>query len=309
MSEKHAERSVIEQLDVAASASRNFPILSHKVNGKRLVYLDSASSSQKPNAVLERGYPHPLRRRIHHGVYAIAEQATAALKAPRSLGSSTPLARDPCSPATRPNRSTSSRTGPATSPRGRCHRLVSMEHHANVVPWHMLVRRSIELRWLPLAADFRLDTSNIDTMLDGAKLLRDQRDVECARFDRRVPRARPTRPAHTCSSTPAEYVPGRSSQPTSRTGTPTSSLLFAQDAGTDEMSTLWATSIVARGHAALPRRWRSGKGPARRRVHHQRRPVEVRGGDDADRRGDRVRRSRRLPRDRHGAPYAPTRRR
>ena len=50
--------------------------------------------------------------------------------------------------------------------------LSHMEHHANVVPWHMLVaERGVELRWIPLTADFRLDTSKLDEQLAGAKLL------------------------------------------------------------------------------------------------------------------------------------------
>jgi cysteine desulfurase/selenocysteine lyase len=47
-----------------------------------------------------------------------------------------------------------------------------MEHHANVVPWHMLAaERGVELRWIPLTEDFRLDLSDLDSLLDGAKLL------------------------------------------------------------------------------------------------------------------------------------------
>ena len=47
-----------------------------------------------------------------------------------------------------------------------------MEHHANVVPWQMLAaERGIELRWIPLTADFRLDLTDLDALLDGATLL------------------------------------------------------------------------------------------------------------------------------------------
>jgi cysteine desulfurase/selenocysteine lyase len=49
--------------------------------------------------------------------------------------------------------------------------LTHMEHHANIVPWHMLVQeRGIEIRWVPLTADGQLDLSNIDALLTGAKL-------------------------------------------------------------------------------------------------------------------------------------------
>ena len=50
--------------------------------------------------------------------------------------------------------------------------LTHMEHHANVVPWHILAaERGIELRWIPLTADGRLDLTDLDRLLDGAKVL------------------------------------------------------------------------------------------------------------------------------------------
>ena len=50
--------------------------------------------------------------------------------------------------------------------------LSHMEHHANIVPWHMLVaERGIELRWIPLTDDGQLDLSNLSSLLDGAKVL------------------------------------------------------------------------------------------------------------------------------------------
>ena len=71
-------------LDVA-NIKRAFPILERKVNGKRLVYLDSASSAQKPLAVLDAmddAYRNHYAN-IHRGVYTIAEEATAAFEAAR----------------------------------------------------------------------------------------------------------------------------------------------------------------------------------------------------------------------------------
>src|SRR6478736_4613141 len=71
-------------LDVAA-IQRDFPLLEREVNGKRVTYLDSASSSQKPNAVLD-AMDHCYRHyyaNIHRGVYTIAEEATAAYELAR----------------------------------------------------------------------------------------------------------------------------------------------------------------------------------------------------------------------------------
>src|SRR4029077_4513445 len=50
--------------------------------------------------------------------------------------------------------------------------LTEMEHHANVVPWHILAReRGVELRWIPLTDDYLLDLTDLDQLLDGARLL------------------------------------------------------------------------------------------------------------------------------------------
>jgi cysteine desulfurase/selenocysteine lyase len=50
--------------------------------------------------------------------------------------------------------------------------VTEMEHHANVVPWHMLAtERGVELRWIPLTDDYRLDLTDLDRLLDGARLL------------------------------------------------------------------------------------------------------------------------------------------
>ena len=50
--------------------------------------------------------------------------------------------------------------------------LTHMEHHANIVPWQILAaERGVEIRWIPLTADYRLDLSNLAELLDGAKLL------------------------------------------------------------------------------------------------------------------------------------------
>ena len=72
----------MRSLDVAAR-KHDFPLLERLVNGKRVVYLDSASSSQKPVSVLDAmddSYRNHYAN-IHRGVYSIAEEATAAFEA------------------------------------------------------------------------------------------------------------------------------------------------------------------------------------------------------------------------------------
>jgi cysteine desulfurase/selenocysteine lyase len=165
-------------IDVSA-IKRDFPILGHEVNGKRLVYLDSASSSQKPLPVLDAmdDVYRTHYANIHRGVYAIAEQATAEYELARAKVARFVNARESAEIVFTRNATESINLVAYTWARqnlraGDVIVLSHMEHHANVVPWHMLVaERGVELRWIGLTDDYRLDTSNIDELLQGAKLL------------------------------------------------------------------------------------------------------------------------------------------
>ncbi len=165
-------------LDVAA-IKRDFPILEREVRGKRLVFLDSDASSQKPVQVLDamdacyRGY----YANVHRGVYTIAEEATAAMEAARANVARFVHAPDPrelifVRNATEAINLVAYSWARANLGPGDPIVLTHLEHHANVVPWQMLAaERGVELRWIPLTPSFELDLSNLDALLDGAKLL------------------------------------------------------------------------------------------------------------------------------------------
>lgn len=162
-----------------AKIKRDFPIIDREINGKRLVYLDSASSSQKPLAVLDAmdDVYRTHYANIHRGVYAIAEQATAEYEQARVKVARFVNANDSAEIVFTRNATESINLVAYTWARQNLHEgdvivLSHMEHHANVVPWHMLAaERGVQLRWLGLTDDFRLDTSNLDELLAGAKLL------------------------------------------------------------------------------------------------------------------------------------------
>jgi cysteine desulfurase/selenocysteine lyase len=168
----------VSALDVAA-IKRDFPILKREVNGRRLVYLDSASSAQKPLVVLDAmddAYRNHYAN-IHRGVYTIAEEATAAFEDARRK-----VARFINAPRTDEivftrNATESINLVAYSWARANLHAgdaivLSHMEHHANVVPWQILAaERGVELRWIPMTPDFRLDLTNLDALLDGARLL------------------------------------------------------------------------------------------------------------------------------------------
>jgi cysteine desulfurase/selenocysteine lyase len=165
-------------LDVARIKA-DFPLLKRQVHGKRLVYLDSAATSQKPIAVLDAmdRYYREYNANVHRGVYTIAEEATAAFEAARAKVARFVNARDPheivyVRNATEAINLVAYSWARANLRSGDPVVLTHMEHHANVVPWHILAaERGIELRWIPLTPDYRLDVRELDRLLDGAKLL------------------------------------------------------------------------------------------------------------------------------------------
>jgi cysteine desulfurase/selenocysteine lyase len=157
---------------------KDFPILDRQVNGKRLVYLDSASSSQKPASVLAAmdEYYETCNANVHRGVYTIAEEATARYEQAR-----TDLARFLGAPSSHEIVFTKNVTeainlvayswGRANLQAGDVVVSTEMEHHANIVPWLALkAERGIEVRFVPLTESGHLDLDRLDEVLDGAKL-------------------------------------------------------------------------------------------------------------------------------------------
>jgi cysteine desulfurase/selenocysteine lyase len=162
-----------------ATVKRDFPILQREVHGKRLVYLDSASSSQKPESVLDAMDQHYRDHyaNVHRGVYTISEESTAAYESARAK-----VARLLNANSTREvvfTRNVTEAINLVAYSWARTNLaagdpvvITQLEHHANIVPWHMLVaERGVELRWIPLTDDGRLDLSDLPRLLDGAKLL------------------------------------------------------------------------------------------------------------------------------------------
>jgi cysteine desulfurase/selenocysteine lyase len=163
-----------------ASCKVDFPLLGRTVHGRPIVYLDSASSSQRPRAVLEAmdDYYETTHANVHRGVYSIAEEADRRYDAARVAVGRFIGAPDPEHEVIFTKNATES-INLVASTWGRRHLgpgdvvvLNDMEHHANIVPWLMLVEeRGIELRWIPMGDDYRLDLSQLDQILDGAKLV------------------------------------------------------------------------------------------------------------------------------------------
>jgi cysteine desulfurase / selenocysteine lyase len=175
----HSETKQPEvSIDLAAIRSE-FPLLKRQINGKRLVYVDSAATSQKPQSVLDamNNYYTTQNANVHRGVYTLAEEATAAFESARARTAKFIGAQDPHELVFTRNATESinlvARTwGHQNLRDGDVVVLTEMEHHANIVPWQMLsAERGIVIRWIPITSDYRLDLSDIDALLDGASLL------------------------------------------------------------------------------------------------------------------------------------------
>ncbi len=165
-------------LDVTA-VRKDFPLLAREVHGRPIVYLDSASSSQKPQAVLDAmdHYYETTHANVHRGVYTIAEEATRLMEEARAK-----VARFIGAPSDRGVIFTKNVTeginlvaktwGRANLGPGDAIVLTQMEHHANIVPWLMLAEETgVELRWIGVTPEGHLDLTDLDRLLDGAKLL------------------------------------------------------------------------------------------------------------------------------------------
>jgi cysteine desulfurase/selenocysteine lyase len=165
-------------IDVAR-VKKDFPILDQTVHGHRLVYLDSAASSQKPTAVIEAmsRYYETTHANVHRGVYAIAEEATrlyeeARVKAARFVGAGSPAELVFTKNVTEAINLVAYSWGRSQLAPGDVVVLSELEHHANLVPWLQLKgERGIELRYIPIDDHGELLLDGLAQTLAGARLL------------------------------------------------------------------------------------------------------------------------------------------
>ena len=163
-------------LDTAAIKAQ-FPLLQRQINGQPLVYLDSANTSQKPRSVIDAmtHFMETSYAPINRSAYLLAAEATDAYEGARKAVQrfiNAPRADELIftKNATEALNLVAYSWGRANLQRGDVVVLTQMEHHANIVPWHMLAaERGIELRWVPLTIDGLLDLTNLPALLDGAK--------------------------------------------------------------------------------------------------------------------------------------------
>jgi cysteine desulfurase/selenocysteine lyase len=152
----------------------DFPILDREINGRPLVFLDSAASSQKPVQVLDtltRTYRDSYAN-VHRGAYTLSQEATEAYeearrKVARFLNAGTDEEIVFTRSATGAMNLFAYGWGLNTLKPGDRVMTSVMEHHANIVPWHIVARHTgAELVYVDLTDDFRIDLDSVGDRLD-----------------------------------------------------------------------------------------------------------------------------------------------
>ena len=157
----------------------DFPILARPTSrGKRLVYLDTAATSQKPQAVIDAlvKYYSEYNANIHRSVYEIAGLATEAFEGAREKVANFVGADSReiiwTRNATEAINLVSYSWGLSNLKAGDVILTSQIEHHSNLVPWQLLAERTgAKLRFIPVDDRGELQLDNLDALLAGVKLL------------------------------------------------------------------------------------------------------------------------------------------
>jgi cysteine desulfurase/selenocysteine lyase len=157
-----------------ARIRQDFPVLGRKVNGRPLVYLDNAATSQKPRQVIQAlvDYYERYNANVHRGVHTLSVEATDAYEeARRKVARFINAPDESCVIWTR-NTSESLNLiayswGDDNVQAGDNIVTTAMEHHSDIVPWQQLaLRRGAELRFIPVTADGLLDIDAAEHLID-----------------------------------------------------------------------------------------------------------------------------------------------
>jgi cysteine desulfurase/selenocysteine lyase len=165
--------NLIHTLDVE-DIRADFPILDRKINGKDLVYLDNAATTQKPLQVIDAltHYYEQTNANVHRGVHTLSVEATDAYELAREKVSEFINAPRPETVIWTRNTSESLNLIAATwaeenVTKGDNIVITAMEHHSNIVPWQQLaIKKQAELRYIAAGKDGLLEMSNISSIID-----------------------------------------------------------------------------------------------------------------------------------------------
>jgi cysteine desulfurase/selenocysteine lyase len=160
-------------LDVARLRA-DFPLLRQRENGRPLVYLDNAATTQKPQAVLDAvaEYYRTTNANVHRGAYDLAIRATEAYEAARAKVAAFVNAWAPegvvfTRGTTEAINLVAGAYGRATVRAGDSVVVTAMDHHSNLVPWQILCHeKGATLRMVEITEDGRIDLSDFGRALE-----------------------------------------------------------------------------------------------------------------------------------------------
>ena len=156
---------------------KDFPIFARKVRGGNpLIYLDSGATSQKPESVIsaEADFYRTINAAVHRGAHLLAEEASEAYESARAnvakfIGANTDEVVFTKSATESLNMVAYSLGNPGSTPHisaGDEIVVSEMEHHANLIPWQQLAKRTgAKLTWFSITKDGRLDLSDISKVI------------------------------------------------------------------------------------------------------------------------------------------------
>ncbi|MBI4241735.1 MAG: SufS family cysteine desulfurase [Candidatus Rokubacteria bacterium] len=158
-------------MSLALQTRPDFPILERRVNGRPLIYLDSAASSQKPRQVIEavKLYYERSHANVHRSIHTLGEEATALLETARDsvkefIGAEHREEIVFTRGTTDAINLVAQAVGRAFAP-GDEVIVTEMEHHSNLIPWQILARdRSVKLKAVPIVAEGFLDLDAFDRL-------------------------------------------------------------------------------------------------------------------------------------------------
>ncbi len=162
--------SVIKRPFAVEQIRSAFPILSRTVHGRALVYLDSAASAQKPQAVIDAmaGAMSGAYANVHRGIHALANETTEAYEGARNTVARFINAASPESVVfTKGGTQAINIVAAGIEIQPGDEIIVSvMEHHSNIVPWHFLrERKGAVLKWLDIDEDGGVDLDALDALI------------------------------------------------------------------------------------------------------------------------------------------------
>ena len=283
----------------------DFPILSRKVYGKPLVYLDNAATSQKPRSVIESltTYYEEYNANVHRGVHALSMEATDRMEEARQkvadfIGAAAPESIIWTRNATEAlNLAAYSWAQVHVQPSDEIV-VTQMEHHSNLVPWQKVAAdKEATLRVLPLSDQGTLDQAAVDETIGPQTRL-----LAIAHMSNSLGTINPVKELAAKARAVGATVLVDGAQSAPHMPVDVADLdcdFFALSGhkmlGPTGIGALYAAPAGGRGDGAVPSRRRDGTGGLERPRHLERPADEVRGGYPQHRRRYRSRRGDRLP--------------